>query len=116
MKCVFAFDVKTNGSLKVKRRTLVITSCEEQPSSHPARVWEADDLKVENGLTEALEIPENVGDFQHGPASDKFLKHHFPWRQLPKHAPEYEPKLVIKEKKSKLLARKSINYEWQNHK
>jgi len=50
MKCISTLDVKTNGSFKVKRRTLVITSYgtssiskgkikdEEQPSSHPITV------------------------------------------------------------------------------
>jgi len=90
MKCVFNLNVKTNGSLKIKRRTLVITSYEtssnskdkikdeEQPSSHPATVQEANDLKAETESTKALEIPENVGDFQHGLASGKFLNRHFP--------------------------------------
>ena len=66
MKCVFAFDVKTNGSLKVKRRTLVITSYEtssnsngkikdeEQPSSHPITIQEADDLEDD---TKSVEVP-----------------------------------------------------------
>jgi len=75
MKLISTLDVKTDGSLKVKRRTLVITSYgtssnskgkikgKEKPSSHPVIVWEADDLKAKIGSTEALEIPENLGDF-----------------------------------------------------
>ena len=71
MKRISTLDVKTNGSLKVRRHTLVITSCktnsnskgktenEEQGSSHPVIVREDDDLKVETGSTEALETPEN---------------------------------------------------------
>jgi len=90
MKLVSTLDVKTDGSLKVKRHTLVITNCEasskskekikgeEQPSSHPATIWEADDLKAETGSTKTLEIPENVRDFQHDLANGKILQHQFP--------------------------------------
>jgi len=86
MKCVSTFDVKIDGSLKVKKRTLVITSYEttsnskgkikdeEQPSSHPVTIRGADDLKAEIGLIEVLQTPGNVGDFQHGPTNGKFLK------------------------------------------
>jgi len=61
MKCVFFLDVKTDSSLKVKRCTSIITSYEtssnskvkikdeEQASSQPITVWEADDLKGETG-------------------------------------------------------------------
>jgi len=90
MKRVSTLDVKTDGSLKVKRCTPIITSYgtnsnskgkikdKEQPSSHPVKVREADDFKAEIGSTELLEIPENARDFQHSPTSHKFLKHHFP--------------------------------------
>jgi len=57
MKRVSILDVNTDGSLKVKRYTLVITSYgtssnakgkmkdEEQPPSHPITIREADDLE-----------------------------------------------------------------------
>jgi len=92
MKHVSTLDVITDGSLKVKKRTLVITSYktslnskgkikdEKQASSHPVTVQEADDLKVKTRSTEARETSENVGDFQYGPANGKFLKRHFPRR------------------------------------
>jgi len=59
----------------VKRRTLVITSCEArsnskekvkkdgQPSSHPITVREADDLEAESGSAEAPETLENAEGF-----------------------------------------------------
>ena len=77
-------------ALKIKRHTLVITSYktnsnskgkikdEQQASSHPITVREANDLKAKTGLAEVQETPENVGDFQHGLAKGKFLKRHFP--------------------------------------
>ena len=89
MKYISTFNVQTHGSLKVKRRTLVITNCEvsstskekiqrdRQASFHLVTVREAVDLD-DTESTEALEIPENVGDFQHGPTSGKFLNRHFP--------------------------------------
>jgi len=89
-KRVSTLGVKTDGSLKVKICTLVITNYgtssnsrgkikdEEKPSPHPFIVWETGDLKAESRSNEALEIPENVEDLQHGLASGKFLKHHFP--------------------------------------
>jgi len=90
MKRVSTLDVKSDGSLRIKRCTLVITSYEtssnskgkikdeEQASSHPIAVREADDLKVKTGSTEAPETLKNVGCFQHGPTTGKFLKHRFP--------------------------------------
>ena len=87
---ISTLDVKTDGSLKVKRRTLVITSYrtssnskgkikdEVQPSSHPITVREANALMAETRLIKPLEIPKNVGDFQHALVSGKFSKHHFP--------------------------------------
>jgi len=57
MKRISTSDVKSDGSLKVKRRTLVITSYqtssnakgkikdEEQPSSPPITIREDDDLE-----------------------------------------------------------------------
>jgi len=104
-------DVKTDGPLKVKRRTLVITSYEtrsnskgkikdeEQPSSHLVTVQEANDLKAKNGSTDVLEIPENVGDFQHGPTSSKFLKCHF-----------------LEDNCLNMLLRTSLNCSFQNQK
>jgi len=59
MKRVFTLDVKTDGSLKVKRHALVITSCEvgsnsngkvddeEQFSSNHITIQETDNLKDE---------------------------------------------------------------------
>jgi len=90
MKRIFTLDVKAYDSLKVRRHTLVITCYEinsnskgkikdkETPSAHPVIVPEVDDLKTETGSTKAIEILENVGDFQHGPTNGKFLKRHFP--------------------------------------
>ena len=55
-KHVSTLDVRTDGPLKVKRRTLIVTSCqaslnskgkikeEEQVSSNHIITWEADDL------------------------------------------------------------------------
>jgi len=74
MKHIFALDIKTDDSLKVKRRTLVTTSCEAnsnskekikvdgQASSRSITVQEADNLKAETGMVEALEISENIED------------------------------------------------------
>jgi len=90
MKRISTLDVKTVGSLKVKRCTLVITNCEAsstsrekiqrdgQASFHSVTVPEAIDLEDDTESTEVLEIPENLGDFQHGLASGKFLNCHFP--------------------------------------
>jgi len=59
MKCIFTLDVKTNSSLQMKKRTLVITNCEassdskgkikeeEQASFGHITVWEADELEAE---------------------------------------------------------------------
>jgi len=60
---------------------------EEQSYSHPVTVRDVEDLKAKTGSPKALEIPKNVGDFQHGPVSGKFLKRDFPRRQLSEHAP-----------------------------
>jgi len=72
MKPVSTLDVKTNGSLKVKRHTLAITSYatssnskgkikdEEQPSSHPVTVREANDLEANTQSTEVPNTSENV--------------------------------------------------------
>jgi len=73
-------DIKAAGSLKVQRCPLVTNSFEacsnsnEQASSHPIIVYEADDLEANTGLVEAPENSENVEGFQHGPAHGKFLK------------------------------------------
>jgi len=84
MKHISTLDVKTDGSIKVKKHTLVITSYEtnsntkgkikdeEQACSHHITIWEAGDLKAETGSTEAPKTPENVRDFQHGSANGKF--------------------------------------------
>jgi len=85
-------DVKTDGSLKVKRRTLVITSYEtssdskgkikdeEQASfsSYLITVQEPDDLKAKTGSTKAPETLQNIGYFEHGPVNCTFLKRRFP--------------------------------------
>jgi len=75
MKHVSTLDVKTNGSLNVKRHTLVITSYrtssnskgkikdEKQPFSLPIIIREANDLEDD---TESVELPstsENVEEF-----------------------------------------------------
>ena len=90
MKRISSLDVMVNGSLKVKRRALVITNYEtslnskgkikdeEQASSHPTTIQEADDLKAKTGSTEASETSENVGDFQHSPANGKSWNWNFP--------------------------------------
>jgi len=90
MKCIFTLDVKTNGTLKVKRRTLVITSYktnsnskgeikdEEQPSSHPFTIRETNDLEDNTQSAEVPNPSENVEGFQHGPANGQSLKHYFP--------------------------------------
>jgi len=66
MKQVFTLDLNTGGSIKVKRRTLVITSCEassntkgkvkdeEQVSSSHITIWEVDDLEAK---VESVEVP-----------------------------------------------------------
>ena len=83
-------DIKTDGSLKVNRRTLVITSCEAssnskennkedgQASSHPITVQKANDLEAETGLTKLLKTLEDAEDFQHGPTNVKLLKCYSP--------------------------------------
>jgi len=90
VKCVSTLDVRSDGSLKVKRRTLVITSYrtssnskgkikdEEQPSSHPITIREANDLEDDTKSAEMPNTSENIEDFQHSPAGGKFLKRHFP--------------------------------------
>jgi len=76
MKRVFILDVKTNGSLKVKRHTLVIISCEassnlkgkvedeEQVSSNYITVWGTDDLEAEIQPAEVLKTLEDGGKLQ----------------------------------------------------
>jgi len=71
MKHVSTLDVKTYGSLIVKRRTLVITSYEtssnakdkikdkEQVSSNHVTIWEAEDLVVE---VEPAKAPKTLED------------------------------------------------------
>jgi len=68
-------DVTTGKSLKVKRCTLVMTSCEassdlkekikedEQSSSHPIIVRQLDDLEVDTGLATVPETLENKKAF-----------------------------------------------------
>jgi len=90
MKRVSTLDVKIDGSLKVKRRTLVITiydtssnskgkiKDEEQASSHPITVRDVDDLKTETASAKEPKTPENVEGFKHGSANGKPLNRHFP--------------------------------------
>jgi len=85
MKRISTLDVKTDGSLKVKRRTLLTSSTSKekiqrdgQASFHPVTVREAIDLEDDTESTKTPEIPENVGHFQHGLTSGKFLNHYFP--------------------------------------
>ena len=71
MKHISTLDVKIDGSLKVKRRTLVITSCEasshskdeikdkDQVSSNHIMIREADDLETE---VEPHESPKTLED------------------------------------------------------
>ena len=71
MERISALDIKTDGPLKVKRCTPVITSYEAssnskekikengQASSHPITVRDANDLKAETGTAKALETSEN---------------------------------------------------------
>jgi len=89
MKCISILDIKIDGSLKVRKRTLVITSCEtslnskgkfkkeEQASFDYVTIYEVDDLKVEVELAGALEKRVNKKGFHHGLTNDKFLKHQF---------------------------------------
>jgi len=70
MKRISTLDVKIDGSLKVKRCTLVITNYEasstlkekiqrdKQAPFHPVTVREAIGLEDDTKLAEALEIPE----------------------------------------------------------
>ena len=82
---IFALDIKIEGSLKVKRCTLVTTSCEAssngkeksedgQASSYPIIVLETDDLEDDTELAGAPETSKNVEGFQHGSANGKILK------------------------------------------
>jgi len=83
-------DIKIGGSLKVKRHTLVITNYEtrsnskekiekdEQASSNPIIVREANDLEPDTRSAEAQETSENGKGIQHGAANGKSLKHYFP--------------------------------------
>jgi len=73
MKRVYTLDLKIDGSLKVKRRTLVITSCdassnskdeikdEDQVSANHITIWEDDDLEIEVEPAEALKTLEDGG-------------------------------------------------------
>jgi len=74
MKCISTLDLKTGGSLKVKRCTLVITSCEaslnsigkieeEQASSDHVTIRKVDDLENENRLAEAPQNSDNGEGF-----------------------------------------------------
>jgi len=68
IKCIAALDIKNDGSLKVKRCSLLITSCdassnskdkikdEEQASSHLVTIWEADDLEDKTELAKVQKI------------------------------------------------------------
>jgi len=90
MKRISALDIKTDGSLKINKYTLVITSCEassnsngkikdeEQASSHLVVVQEADNLKAKTEVAEASETSKNTEDFQYSPTNGKFLKCYFP--------------------------------------
>ena len=81
----FTLDVKADDSLKVKRRTLIITSYEaslnskgiikeeEQTSSNYILVQGADDLKVEVEPADALEKIVNEQGYQY-PTNGKLLK------------------------------------------
>jgi len=95
MKRVSTLDVKSDGSLKVTIHTLVITSYqtssnskgkikdEEQPSSHPITIREADDLKDDTKSAEMPNTSGNVEEFQYGSVGGKFLKRHFPQKTMP---------------------------------
>jgi len=89
MKCIFTLVIKTDDSLKVKRHTLVIISCEgswnpkerikkeEEGFSNPIIVREADDLEVKVEQTGALKKTVNRKGFQCGLVNGKFLEHYF---------------------------------------
>jgi len=80
----------TDGSLKVKRLTLLITNCEAsstskeqikedgQASFHPITVREVNDLEDDTESVEAPETSKNTKGFQNGPANSQSLKCHFP--------------------------------------
>ena len=71
MKRVSTLDVQIDSSLKVRRCTLVITSCdanlnskdeikdEDQDSSNHITIWEADDLEIE---VEPADVPKTLED------------------------------------------------------
>ena len=73
MKCLSALDVKTEGSLRIKRCTVVFTGHrvnlglkeelkqDEQASSNHITVWEVDDLDAEIELLETLKTLEDEG-------------------------------------------------------
>ena len=75
VKCISTLDVKTDGSIKVKRRTLVITNCEAnsnseekikgdgQASFYPVTIREDDNLEDDIQSAEAPETTENAEDF-----------------------------------------------------
>jgi len=89
MKRISTLDIKTDGSLKVKRCILVITSCEGssnsnekiegggQASFYLVTIREADNLENETESAEAPKTFENAKDFQQDPTYGKFLKRHF---------------------------------------
>jgi len=89
MNCVSTLDINTGASLKVKRRTLVVTSCgaslnsrkqirkDVQVFAHPIAVQEAVDLEAESKLAEVPKTSENTESFQHGPTNGKLLKCYF---------------------------------------
>ena len=77
---IFTLDVKIDGSLKVKRRTLVITNYEASSNSkekikgngqapfHVVTIREANDMEDETESTKVLETSKNAEGFQHGVA------------------------------------------------
>jgi len=103
MKHIFTLDAKTDGSLKVKRCTLVITNCEAswnskekikgdgQASLHPVTIQETNDLDDDTKLVEALETSENTEGFHLAPSTASSSSVTPLRKQMLKHAPKYEP-------------------------
>ena len=87
VKHISSLNIMIDGSLKVKRRTLIITSCEAsskekiedgQASFYYITVREADNLEAETGSTIVPGTLENAEAFQYGLANEKSLDHYFP--------------------------------------
>ena len=89
MKRISTSNIRTDESMKVKRRTLVITSCiassnskgqikeEKQASFDHVTVQEGDDLEAKVEPVSTAKKTVDGGGIQHSPTNDKFLEHYF---------------------------------------